>query len=222
MKVEHFPTQERLSTALAEVLATEFCRESDAPRLVMLAGGKTPLAAYKLVADGGHTADVDLHLCLSDERLVPIGSAESNAGQLTALAYELNVTQERRIFPDTSRLLPDAAQAYHNELAAFLARGGHIALGLLGLGADGHTASLFSLDDIERGHGRYAIPVLRENGPHRVSVTADFLALTERLIFVAAGAEKQAMLWRLCHEPETIPAGAAVAHAPRVECWFAE
>jgi 6-phosphogluconolactonase/glucosamine-6-phosphate isomerase/deaminase len=222
MNVERFPNQEQLSTALAELLATEVCRESDAPRLVMLAGGKTPLAAYKIVADGGHTADADLHLCLSDERLVPTDSPESNTGHLTALVYELNVTQERRIFPDTHRLLPDAAQTYHNELATFLARGGQVTLGLLGLGADGHTASLFSLDDIERGHGRYAIPVQRENGPHRISVTADFLALTERLIFVAAGAEKQAMLWRLCHEPETIPAGAAVARAPRVECWFAE
>ena len=222
MNVKHFDNPEALNTALAELLAEEFYRESDTARLVMLAGGRTPLAAYQVIAADGRTADADLHLCLSDERMVRTDSPESNAGQLTALVHGLRVPRERRIFPDTRLLLPDAAEAYHNDLAAFLERGGQVSLGLLGLGADGHTASLFSLDDVERGHGCYAIPVLRENGPARVSVTADFLSLAERLIFVAAGVEKQPMLWRLIHEPETIPAGAAVKHARRVECWFAE
>jgi 6-phosphogluconolactonase len=222
MKSERFPTLEKFNAALTELLTAEIFRSTDVPRLVMLAGGRTPLAVYQLIADQNRVADANLHLCLSDERMVPTASPESNAGQLATLVAALAVPPARQIFPNTALPLPAAAQAYHENLAAFLKRGGRLSLGLLGLGADGHTASLFALDDVERGGGRYALPVLRASGPNRISVTADFLAMFDRLIFVAAGAGKREIVWRLLHEPETIPAGAAVARAPDVTCWFAE
>lgn len=220
MNVTHFPTLEKLNTALVNLLAAEFTRSTTTPRLVMLAGGKTPLAAYAQLAARGMLAEAHLHLCVSDERLVPVTAPESNAGQLAALIHALRLPPERTLFPNTALPLTAAAHAWHAELTAFLARGGKLPLGLLGLGADGHTASLFTLDDVAR-RGALAIPITRPTPPNRISVTADLLRKFERLVFVVAGAEKQPMCDRLLQEPATIPAGAAVAHARNVECWHA-
>ena len=220
MNLTRFPTLENLSTALADLLAAEFTRTTPTPRLVMLAGGKTPLAAYAQLAARGVAAEAQLHLCLSDERAVPVTSPESNAGQLAPLIQALRLPPVRTLFPNTALLLVEAAQAWHTRLATFLACGGKLSLGLLGLGADGHTASLFTLDDVARGRGALAIPVTRPTPPNRISVTTDLLEKFERLIFVAAGAEKQAILDRLLHAPLTIPAGAATARAPHIECWY--
>lgn len=222
MNVTRFQTLEKLNTALADLLAAEFTRVTTTPRLVMLAGGKTPLAAYTQLAARGLTAEEHLHLCLSDERMVPITSAESNAGQVATLVHALHVPPNRILFPNTGLPLAQAAQTWHMQLTDFLARAGRPSLGLLGLGADGHTASLFTLDDVARGRGSLAIPVMRPSPPHRISVTADFLEKFERLVFVVAGADKKAMVERLLREPTTIPAGAAVAHARNAECWYAE
>lgn len=222
MNVTPFQGVENLTAALVELLAAEFTRATAAPRLVMLAGGTTPRAAYAQLAKQGVTAGAHLHLCLSDERLVPVTSPESNAGQLAALVRALRLPPERTLFPNTALPLAAAAQAWHTQLTAFLARGGKPSIGLLGLGADGHTASLFTLADVARGCGALALPIPRPAPPHRVSVTADFLEKFERLVFVVAGVEKKAMVDRLLHDPTTIPAGAAVAGAKNVECWFAD
>ena len=221
MNLARFPTLENLSTALADLLAAEFTRTTPTPRLVMLAGGKTPLAAYAQLAARGVTAEAQLYLCLSDERAVPVTSPESNAGQLAPLIQALRLPSERALFPDTTLPMAQAARTWHAQLTDFLARGGKLSLGLLGLGSDGHTASLFTLNDVGRGRGVLVMPVTRPTPPNRISVTADLLENFDRLIFVTAGTEKQAMLDRLLRAPLTIPAGAATAHAPRVECWYA-
>lgn len=222
MHIERFPSTEHLTSALVELLAAEFARRSAGPRLVMLAGGRTPLAAYAQLAARGRAADPQLHLCVSDERLVPVTSPESNAGQLAALVSALRLPPERTLFPDPALAAAAAVRDWEAQLAGFLARGGTLPLGILGLGADGHTASLFALDDVARGAGALALAVPRPSGPHRISVTAGFLEKFERLVFVTAGAEKQPMVARLTTAPLTIPAGAATARAPRVECWCAD
>jgi len=102
--------------------------------------------------------------------MVAGGFAGEQRGQLTALVYALGVTHARRIFPDhRPAACPPLPPPITMPWPLFLEGGGCIPLGLLGLGADGHTASLFSLDDVDRGRGRLAIPVQRESGPQRVS-----------------------------------------------------
>ena len=221
MRIQRFASGEKLTSALVTLLAEEFARSTVAPRLVMLAGGRTPLVAYAQLAARGQAADPQLHLCLSDERLVPVTSPESNAGQLAALVQALQLPPERTLFPDTALPAQAAVQAWSAQFTGFLARGGTLPLGILGLGADGHTASLFTLDDVERGRGALTLAVARPDGPQRISLTADLLEKFARLIFVTAGPDKQPMVARLATAPLTIPAGAATARAPRVECWCA-
>jgi 6-phosphogluconolactonase len=106
------------------------------------------------------------------------------------------------------------------EIGRFLGAGGVIPLGLLGLGADGHTASLFSTDHIAQGQDAWAQSVPRPDGLHGVSVTARLLREVQQLIFVVSGRGKREMAHRLMHQPDTVTAGRAVAGHRAVEVWM--
>ncbi len=108
------------------------------------------------------------------------------------------------------------------QLAALLNSGVRIGLGLLGLGADGHTASLFGTPDLERARGRLAIPVQRPDGMSAVSVTPDFLARVEEPVFVVAGSGKQDALRALTAQDPKLTAWRAVQGCPQVELWLHE
>jgi 6-phosphogluconolactonase/glucosamine-6-phosphate isomerase/deaminase len=95
-------------------------------------------------------------------------------------------------------------------------------LGILGLGADGHLASLFRPEDLRRGGGRYAIAVPRDPGPDRVSVTRELLLLIERLVFLVVGAEKAEVVKRAEHDDPRLTAIQGVRGAKSVELWFSE
>lgn len=127
---------------------------------------------------------------------------------------------EDRVFRVHSELpLEAAGQRYHDDLDAFLRKGGEIDTALLGLGPDGHTCSLFNDDDLKRGVGRWAIHVPKESPPDRVSVTPDLLARIRRVVFVVLGDEKEAIVDRLLNHPSEVIAGRAVARCPQVELW---
>jgi len=153
---------------------------------------------------------------------VPIRSPESNYGQVQPMLEALHIPTTHILRVDTRQTLTLAASHYDRDLRAFLKRQGRITLGVLGLGADGHTASLFSMQDIERGRGAYAVAVPRQPGPDRVSVTADLLAKAESIVFVAAGAEKRLVVERMRKASTTLPAGLAAAGVVDVQVWFAE
>lgn len=203
------------------MLKHHFEREYSRNHAVMLSGGKTPLAAYRLVADETCVASSGLRIFLSDERLVPITSAESNYGNLQFMIKTLNLNETQLIRLDPELNPVSSAERYDSDLRKFINNGGVISLGLLGLGYDGHTASLFCKDDLERGKGRYAIPVTAPNGMNRVSVTPDLLSKIQQLVFIAAGAEKKAMVDKLISHPSGVTAGLAVAGVKMKQVWFA-
>ena len=185
---------------------------------VMLTGGRTPLGLYKaLEADPGPAAE-GLSLLISDERHVPIDAAESNYGPIRRVATALQLDDSHVMRVRTEYDLEQAAADYDNQLSAYVDVG-VITLGLLGLGTDGHVASLFSADDLATGRGRYAIPVPRENGPDRISVTCDLLAKVERLVFLVAGPEKAEIVSRAETSPDTVIALQAVK-GTSAELWY--
>ncbi|OQW96630.1 MAG: hypothetical protein BWK77_04110 [Verrucomicrobia bacterium A1] len=208
--------------SLAEALAVRIreALESAGPAVaVMLAGGRTPLAAYAQlsaapIAGGGR-------VFLSDERMAPADSAESNAFQIGPLLAAAGVRGNRFLQVDTSGTLESAAAGYDRALAKLVADGVRIPFGILGVGADGHTASLFSLVDVaaSRVGGRYVVPVRRPSPPDRISATPHLLALVEELVFVVTGADKADAVRRLLSAPLTLPAGLAVAGHPNVSLW---
>jgi 6-phosphogluconolactonase len=184
----------------------------------MLSGGSTPIPAYLAVARQGLKPAPDLALFYSDDRYVPSNSEGSNYHQTLPLLQALQLPEERALRVRTELPLPEAALDYERRLTALAGRA-RMSLGLLGLGEDGHTASLFSSGDLERAAGRLAIAVHRPDGRDAVSVTPAIFARAEQILFVVAGSDKQAPLARLLTRSPDSVAWRAVSACASVEVW---
>lgn len=215
----HFPSLEELTLATVNLLAGHIQQTVEHPFAIMLSGGKTPLAIYHRLAHTGVRSSRQLHLLWSDERMVPKDSPESNSGNTQELISALGIPPSQLVSVKTDLPLEHAASDYHRQIQSFLDRGGLLPLGLLGLGPDGHTASLFNIEDASQRTHHWAIAVPRPTPPDRVSVTAELLSRFERLLLLVTGPEKKEILNKFEKEPDTIPAGVAVRGGARVEVW---
>ncbi len=186
---------------------------------VMLSGGNTPIPAYRAVALRGVRPAAGLTVFYSDDRYVPSDSDASNYHQTRPLLDALALPPQRVLRVRTELPLDDAAADYEQRLAELVRSGTRFGLGLLGLGADGHTASLFRAEDIARARGRRAISVHRPDGRDAVSVTPEVLAGMQEIVFVVAGAEKRTALAALLARNPALTAWQAVSGCKAVEVW---
>ncbi len=221
MIVKHFDHVEAMEQEAAALLSDHFGLACDEPHAVMLTGGGTPLGIYRRIEESPVAIDDQLHLLVSDERYVPLESPENNFAKMQPMIRALEIDDSRVMRVDTDLPLHTAADRYDAELASYFERGGRITLGILGLGADGHCASLFSAEDVARGAGKYAIAVSRPAGPARVSVTRDLILKTERLVYLAAGPTKAEVVRTMTDRPEDVIAGQVVQDVARTELWYA-
>lgn len=215
-----FRSARDLVAAAADLLQELMTRVYGTPHAVLLPGGRTPKPVFDELALRRLSCADDLYVCFSDERMVPPESPESNYGLARPMIEHLAIP-ENRVIRVATDMKPDvAAKHYDRDLRQFLRCGGRITLALLGLGADGHTASLFSQDDLTRGRGAYAVATSL-GASARVSVTPDLLNRAEVIIFLAVGPEKRDIVERMARRPETVTAAAAVRGAAQVHLWTA-
>ena len=212
-----FRTRAELDVALAERLGRALA--APGASAVMLAGGSTPMPAYRALASAGVRHDDRLHVLFTDDRYVPADSPQSNFYQSRELLQVLGLPQESLLRVHTELPLEEAAARYEAELTTLLSSGVHVGLGVLGLGADGHTCSLFTAADLARARGRYAIPVKRPDGLSAVSVTPEFLATVREPLFVVAGPGKAAAVQALRAQDAALTAWKAVQGCADVELW---
>ena len=220
LTTRRFASRAELDRALEERLARAF--ELPGRTAIMLSGGGTPLPAYRALARRALPHDAQLQLLFSDDRYVPSDSDASNYHQARPLLEALALGPACVIRVRTELPLEEAASDYERQLAALLESGAHVGLGLLGLGAEGHTASLFSAADLERARGRLAISVRRPDGLSAVSVTPEFLAQVAEPLFVVAGGGKRAAVRALAAGDPALPAWRAVQGCPAVALWVYE
>jgi len=171
---------------------------------VALSGGSTPRELYRLLATDEFRTQVDwakVHLFWGDERAVPPDHPESNYGMarremlLRVPIPSANVHRMEAERPNLGR----AAQDYEAILRRFLpldARGfPRFDLILLGLGPDGHTASLFPGTRRLRDTSRWvSTPLHPKFGSRRMTLTLPALNAAHRVLFLVTGAEKAAVL----------------------------
>lgn len=184
-----------------------------------LAGGSTPQATYELL----NTMDIDWSgatLWLGDERWVPADDPESNAGMVRRT---LGPAAPRLLAPDHTLGDPhEAATAYAVALAERFAAGGdgRPGLVLLGMGDDGHTASLFpgteALDERRRS---YVANWVENKGVWRLTATLPLLWAAEQICFLVTGEAKAGMIRRVLEDGEPLPAQRVAAGAANVT-WF--
>jgi 6-phosphogluconolactonase len=217
LPIRRFASRALLDRALAERLRS--AATEGASSAIMLSGGTTPGPAFDLVAKEPPQAAPRLYVLYSDERHVPSTSDASNYHLSLPFLGALALPAGQVLRVQTELPLEAAAQAYEERLQSLLSEQLPTRLGLLGLGADGHTASLFSPADLAAARGRLAIPVQRPDGRTAVSVTPDWLAQVEEILFVVAGSDKTAALERLLARDSKLTAWRAVERCPKVRVW---
>jgi len=219
IRIRSFESRVALNEALTERLAWELESAGRGAVALMLAGGHTPLQAYQALASRQIAPPAHLDVLFSDERYVPATSDASNFRAVLPLLEALALPAERILRVRTELPLERAVEDYERRLRGLLRANTRISLGLLGLGADGHTASLFTEADLKRSSGKLAVSVQRPDGRAAVSVTPQFLENVAEIVFAVAGNDKRAALEALMdRKPESI-AARAIANCPSVEIW---
>jgi len=217
IKMRRFASRAALDVALAERLARAAADGADSA--IMLSGGTTPGPAFALLAQRNVQAARGLRVLYSDERHVPSTSDASNFRLSQPLLAALALPSAQVLRVRTELPLTAAAQDYEERLQGLIDAAITVRLGLLGLGADGHTASLFKSADLEAARKHLAIAVQRPDGRTAVSVTPDFLATVDEIVFVVAGADKIPALARLAARDPTLTAWRAVECCRAVHVW---
>jgi len=159
---------------------------------IVLTGGSTPLLAYrKLAGASAHWAD--WHIYHGDERCLPSDDAERNsrAADETWL-LQVPIPREQVHAIPAERGAEAAAAAYEPIVAAALP----FDLVLLGMGEDGHTASLFPEHEIRPGPLVMPVHEAPRPPPERVSLTPSALCRTRRMLVLVTGAGKRPAMHR--------------------------
>ncbi|GGH34710.1 6-phosphogluconolactonase [Microbacterium album] len=176
------------------------------PVHVSLTGGSMGSAVLAAAAQHGWASNIDwslVHFWWSDERFVPRSDPERNAGQARAAFLDVITVPAENVHEpaaaDDAVTLDEAADAYAAELARFGADGRPwpaFDVCFLGVGPDGHIASLFP----DRGEvhvtDRAVLPV-RESPkppPERITFTRPVINASSRIWMVVAGSDKAAAL----------------------------
>lgn len=183
---------------------------------LVLSGGSTPSTIYELLASKRFRSQLDwraVHLFWGDERCVPPTHADSNYRMTNeALLQRISIPQTNIHRVEAERSPQEAAALYEKELRTFFALNGsalpRFDVTLLGMGEDGHTASLFPgttiLDETHRLVAEVFVPKFNA---HRISMTYPVINNSLSILFLISGASKAHIIHDVFEgEPNRYPA----------------
>jgi 6-phosphogluconolactonase len=215
--VQVFSTPEEVARAAAR-LFVDYAWQSiakDGQFMVALSGGNTPRLMFEILASDQFRAQVDwakVHVFWGDERAVPPANPESNYGMarrellIRVPIPEGNVHRMEAEKASIGR----AAHEYEEVLRKYLDlddRGfPRFHLILLGMGNDGHTASLFPGPRVTRQTSRWvSTPTVTKLNMRRMTLTLPVLDAAMRVVFLVVGSEKAQMLRAVLEEKHDPP-----------------
>jgi 6-phosphogluconolactonase len=202
--------QEALSYAAAELFAAEAQQAVQARGRfsVALSGGETPRRTYELLAQEPFRDLVpwqNTHIFWGDERYVPANDLRSNARMAHQALLDHVPIPQHQVHPMICHGSPqEAAANYEALLRVFFATGPpRFDLLLLGLGENGHTASLFPRTSVLKEQQRWVGEVfVAEEGLHRLTLTAPVINQAARVVFLVSGSGKAHILRRAVAETQ--------------------
>jgi 6-phosphogluconolactonase len=204
---------EQLAQRAAEWLA-DAAKASRDRFVVALSGGSTPKRMYQILA-GMDLPWQRMHWFWGDERFVPPDDQLSNYRMVHEALFAHAPVPAGNIHPvPTQGLAPEAAAAaYEAELKRFYGSDRLdparplFDITLLGLGPDGHTASLFPGTAVLAERHKWVAAVIGAKDEARITFTYPLLESSRHIAFLVAGAEKRRMLGLLLGGDTGIPAG---------------
>ncbi len=210
MKLEVFDNDEAVAKAAAATIAAD-ARAAVAARgrfIMAVSGGKTPWVMLRALA-GEQVPWKDVHVFQVDERIAPVGDPDRNLTHLRASLLEHAPLPPQQIYamPVESPDLESAAKQYAHTLEQVAGSPPVLDLAHLGMGPDGHTASLVPGDPVcnitDADVGLTGVYM----GRRRMTLTYPVLNRSRRILWLTTGSEKVAMLPRLLEGDLSIPAG---------------
>lgn len=194
-----YPTAEDLFARAAQAIV-RIALEAIASRgafYVVLAGGETPLAVYERLR-AARTDWSAWHVYFGDERCLPPGDFARNSTRIARVWLDHVPIPPSQVHVIPAERGPGPAAAAYAQAVGFV---GEFDLVLLGLGEDGHTASLFpgrDPGDGEQAPDTLAVADAPKPPPERVSLSARRLSRTRQTLFLACGESKRAAVaaWR--------------------------
>lgn len=213
MEINFFPDAETVAREAAKVIAAE-ARLAVAARgkfVLAVSGGKTPWQMLRALANES-VPWAQVQIVQVDERVAPAGHADRNLTHLReSLAHAPLRAEQIHAMPVEETDLDAAAANYARTLAQLAGVPPVLDLVHLGLGADGHTASLvpgdLAMDVTDRDVALTGI----YQGRRRMTLTYPLLSRSRKILWVVTGAEKVEMLARLRAGDVSIPAGRIVS-----------
>jgi 6-phosphogluconolactonase len=208
--VDVFPDVASLMTAAADrVVRAAGARIAAAGRFsIALSGGSTPKALYELLAEPRYAALIDwskAHVFWGDERVVPPRSADSNyrmANEALLERVPIPANHVHRILAEQGG--DEAALSYEATLHTFFegSREASFDILLLGMGPDGHIASLFPGTEPVHENERWVRPNVSPVPPvERVTLTPAILNRSASVLLLVTGAEKAGRLAQILEGP---------------------
>ncbi len=206
-----FPTAQ----SAVEKIAQEFVLYSQLNRPVhtSLSGGSTPKLLFKTLAQEPYKSQIqwqNLHFWWGDDRMVPPQDPESNYGEVQKLLFDhiqIPVENIHRIRGEEP--VEQELARFSQELTACIPNGEFDWI-ILGMGTDGHTASLFPHQTDFNDPNLAVIAKHPETGQIRISKTAKLLEQAKRITYLVTGASKAEILKEIQATPaENLPYPAA-------------
>jgi 6-phosphogluconolactonase len=195
----------------AAALTAEEARAAVAARgrfIMAVSGGRTPWTMLRALADQ-HLPWTDVHVVQVDERVAPEGHADRNLTHLreSLLAHCPLPAEQVHAMPVEWADLKAASASYAATLQQIAGTPAVLDLVHLGLGPDGHTASLVPGDPVLDVTDADVAVTGTYQGRRRMTLTYPILDRARRIVWLVTGREKAEMLARLHDADRSIPAG---------------
>jgi 6-phosphogluconolactonase len=186
-----------LAHRVADLIAERMTACGDPFRLV-LSGGSTPIAAYRLLAARKGLSWGCTELFFSDERFVPPDHHNSNYRMVRETLLADGTVQPRKLLAMPTDDTPESAALRYEEMLRQQYGAGDLEpgvplfdLALLGLGEDGHTASLLPDQPVLQERARWVAAVPKGRDEPRITLTYPALESSRLILFLVSGAAKR-------------------------------
>jgi 6-phosphogluconolactonase len=204
------PSSEEVARAFADHLVKKLKEKEEGPLFWALSGGSTPKVLFRLLAEE-YRDKIDwsrLYCFWGDDRMVPHDDPESNYGVAQQLLFDHVPVKKEQIFPVPTDLeAEEAAKTYAATLAEHLPRNSDglpiFDVNMLGLGTDGHTASIFP-DQMEllTDDRVCAVAEHPDSGQLRVTLTGPVLNASDEVVFLVTGRAKALRVAQILNEEQ--------------------
>jgi 6-phosphogluconolactonase len=210
MNLEVFADVAAVARRAAELIAAD-ARAAVSARgrfVFAVSGGHTPWLMLRDLASHDMPWK-QTHVFQVDERVAPDGDPDRNLTHLreSLLAHATLPAEQVHPLPVQALNLDDAARLYEQTLQQIAGIPPVLDLAHLGLGPDGHTASLVPGDPALEVQDRDVTPTGVYQGRHRLTLTYPMLNRSRRILWLVTGPEKVGMLRRLLDGDPSVPAG---------------